>query len=125
MAAEAGVAYRSDDAGATWHELPSPYPGSWFGGLALDENRVLLAGLRGHLFRSEDGGDTWKEGGHRHPRNPDWRHPVAVGLDRRHRTEGSVLVSEDAGRSVSSRRLPSRRGISAALALSRRPAACS
>ena len=118
IAAEAGVAYRSDDGGATWRELPSPYAGSWFGGLALDENRVLLAGLRGHMFRSDDGGDTWTEvttgtqatltGAISLPSGSI----VVTGL------EGSVLTSEDAGLSVRSRRLPSRQGISAALPLS-------
>ena len=118
IAAEAGVAYRSDDGGATWRELPSPYPGSWFSGLALDENRVLLAGLRGHLFRSEDGGDTWTEvtTGTKATLTGATRLPsgsiVVTGL------EGSVLMSDDAGRSVSSHRLPSRQGISAALPLS-------
>ena len=88
MAAEAGVAYRSDDGGATWRELPSPYPGSWFGGLALDENRVLLAGLRGHLFRSDDGGDTWTEvtTGTQATLTGAIRLPSR--LDRRHRTGG-------------------------------------
>ena len=47
IAAEAGVVYRSDDGGETWGELPSPYAGSWFGGLALGENQVLLAGTEG------------------------------------------------------------------------------
>ena len=61
IAAEAGVAYRSDDGGKTWREPPSPYAGSWFGGLALDDNEVLLTGLRGHLFRSEDAGETWTQ----------------------------------------------------------------
>ena len=117
IAAEAGIAYRSDDGGATWSELPSPYAGSWFGGLALDEERVLLTGLRGHLFLSEDGGDTWVEvttgthatltGAVRLPSGSI----VITGL------EGSVLTSEDDGRSVSARRLPSREGISAALPL--------
>ena len=117
IAAEAGVAYRSDDGGTTWRELPSPYAGSWFGGLAPDENRVLLAGLRGHLFRSGDGGDTWTEvatgtqatltGAVRLPSGSI----VITGL------EGSVLTSDDGGRSVSARRLPSREGISAALPL--------
>lgn len=117
IAAEAGVAYRSDDGGKTWRELPSPYAGSWFGGLALDENQVLLTGLRGHLFRSADGGDTWTEvatgtqatltGAIRLPSGSI----VIVGL------EGSVLTSADNGRSVSARRLPSRQGISAALPL--------
>ena len=60
IAAEAGVAYRSVDGGESWQELNSPYNGSWFGGLAFDEDQVLLAGLRGHMFRSGDGGDTWK-----------------------------------------------------------------
>ena len=117
IAAEAGVAYRSDDDGATWRELPSPYAGSWFGGLAPDENRVLLAGLRGHLFRSGDGGDTWTEvatgtqatltGAVRLPSGSI----VITGL------EGSVLTSDDDGRSVTAHRLPSREGISSALPL--------
>ena len=117
IAAEAGIAYRSDDGGATWSELSSPYAGSWFGGLALDEDRVLLAGLRGHLFRSGDGGETWTEvatgthatltGAVRLPSGSI----VITGL------EGSVLTSEDDGHSVSARRLPSREGISAALPL--------
>jgi len=117
IAAEGGVAYRSDDGGKTWRELPSPYAGSWFGGLALDENRVLLAGLRGHLFRSEDGGKTWMEvatrtqatltGAIRLPSGSI----VITGL------EGNVLTSGDGGHSVSARRLPARKGISAALPL--------
>ena len=117
IAAEAGIAYRSDDGGATWSELPSPYAGSWFGGLAPDENRLLLAGLRGHLFRSGDGGETWTEvttgtqatltGAVRLPSGSI----VITGL------EGSVLTSDDGGRSVTVRRLPSREGISSALPL--------
>ena len=117
IAAEAGVAYRSDDGGTSWRELPSPYAGSWFGGLALDGNKVLLTGLRGHLFRSEDGGETWTEvatgthatltGAVRLPSGSI----VITGL------EGSVLTSEDGGHSVTARRLPSREGISAALPL--------
>ena len=117
IAAEAGIAYRSDDGGKTWRELASPYAGSWFGGLALDEDRVLLAGLRGHLFRSEDGGETWTRvatgtqasltGAVRLPSGSI----VVTGLD------GSVLTSRDGGRSVSARRLPSREGVSAALPL--------
>ena len=117
IGAEAGVAYRSDDGGETWRQLPSPYAGSWFGGLALGENEVLLTGLRGHLFRSEDAGESWTQvptgtsatltGAARLPSGSI----VVTGL------EGSVLFSRDGGRSVSSRRLPSREGISAALAL--------
>jgi photosystem II stability/assembly factor-like uncharacterized protein len=59
MAAEAGMIYRSDDGGATWVELPSPYEGSFFGTLPLGGDTVLVFGLQGHLFRSEDAGENW------------------------------------------------------------------
>ena len=117
IAAEAGVVYRSDDDGGTWRKLPSPYAGSWFGGIAPDENEVLLAGLRGHLFRSGDGGESWTRvptgtaatltGAARLPSGAI----AIVGL------EGTVLIGRDGGRSVSSRSLPARQGISAALPL--------
>jgi photosystem II stability/assembly factor-like uncharacterized protein len=61
IAAEAGQIYRSDDAGATWRTLPSPYAGSLFGLLPLGGDSLLVFGLRGHLFRSDDGGSTWRE----------------------------------------------------------------
>ena len=117
IAAEAGVAYRSDDGGETWRELPSPYAGSWFGGLALNGNRVLLTGLRGHLFHSLNAGDTWM----RIPTgtNATLTGAVRVSPDRVLITglEGIFLTSQDGGRSVSTGQLASRQGISAALAL--------
>src|SRR5919198_461992 len=60
IAAEAGHLYRSDDAGATWTALPSPYEGSFFGVLPLNGDSLLAYGLRGHLFRSDDAGVTWR-----------------------------------------------------------------
>ena len=59
LGAEAGRLFRSDDDGAHWRELPSPYDGSFHGVIALDGDVVLAFGLRGNLFRSEDGGATW------------------------------------------------------------------
>ena len=117
IAAEAGIAYRSDDGGATWRELSPPYAGSWFGVLALDTERVLLLGLRGHLFRSEDGGENWipVSTGTNATLTGVLRLPSGVilvtGL------EGSLLTSRDEGRSVTYDRLPGREGISAALPL--------
>ena len=117
IAAEAGVAYRSDDGGETWRELPSPYAGSWFGGLALDDEQVLLTGLRGHLFRSEDAGETWTQ-------VPTDTNATLTGAVRLSSgailitgLEGALLTSRDDGRSVTSARLPSREGISDALPL--------
>ena len=117
IAAEAGVAYRSDDGGETWRELPSPYAGSWYGVLALDDDALLLMGLRGHLFRSGDAGETWS-------RVPTGTNATLTGAVRLPSgvilvtgLEGSLLTSRDGGRSVSSRRLHSREGISAAVPL--------
>jgi len=60
IAAEGGHLYRSDDAGQTWIELPSPYEGSFFGLLPLSTDAVLAFGLRGRLFASNDGGMSWR-----------------------------------------------------------------
>jgi len=113
IAAEAGVVYASDDGGQTWTELPSPYHGSFFGVLPLDDDGVLIFGLRGHLFRSSDAGQSWTEvdtgtvamltDG---VRLPDGR-IVITGLG------GTVLVSDDGGQSFELHQQESRRGIQA------------
>jgi photosystem II stability/assembly factor-like uncharacterized protein len=59
IAAEAGHLYRSDDAGASWVTLASPYRGSFFGVLPLEADAVLAFGLRGNLYRSDDAGASW------------------------------------------------------------------
>lgn len=59
VAAEAGQLYRSDDRGASWRALPSPYEGSFFGLVPIRGDGLLAFGLRGHLFRSADAGETW------------------------------------------------------------------
>ena len=59
LGAEAGRLFRSDDNGASWRELPSPYDGSFYGILPLDGDALLAFGLRGDLFRSDDGGMNW------------------------------------------------------------------
>jgi photosystem II stability/assembly factor-like uncharacterized protein len=59
VAAEGGQLYRSDDRGANWRALPSPYEGSFFGLVPIRGEGLLAFGLRGHLFRSADAGETW------------------------------------------------------------------
>jgi photosystem II stability/assembly factor-like uncharacterized protein len=61
IAAEGGQLYRSDDRGATWRALPSPYEGSFFGLLPIRGDGLLAFGLRGHLYRSADAGENWIE----------------------------------------------------------------
>lgn len=58
---ERGLILRSDDGGESWRELVSPYHGSLFSSLPLDDSTLLVLGLRGHAYRSADGGATWQE----------------------------------------------------------------
>jgi photosystem II stability/assembly factor-like uncharacterized protein len=59
IAAEGGQLYRSDDRGANWRALSTPYEGSFFGLVPIRGEGLLAFGLRGNLFKSADGGDTW------------------------------------------------------------------
>lgn len=60
LAGEQGQIVRSDDGGASFHALASPYKGSWFAGELLADGRALLAGLRGNVWRQTDGGAGWQ-----------------------------------------------------------------
>jgi len=115
IAAEAGMVYRSDDDGETWIALPSPYEGSFFATLPLDDDVVLLFGLRGHLYRSEDAGMTWTE------LETGTVSMLTDGLDLGDGKVvitglgGALLYSSDGGRSFALRPRPTRRGVSAAV----------
>jgi len=61
VAAEGGQLYRSDDRGASWRVLPSPYEGSFFGLVPIRGEGLLAFGLRGHLYKSADAGETWTQ----------------------------------------------------------------
>jgi len=61
IAGEAGVIFRSEDSGETWESVESPYAGSFFGLVdSGEENGALAFGLRGNLFRTVDAGNTWE-----------------------------------------------------------------
>ncbi len=115
LAAESGHLLRSDDDGASWLELPSPYEGSFFGVLPLDGATVLAFGLRGHLFRSEDAGMTWRQietSTHAMLTNGlrlDQQTVVITAL------AGTLLVSRDGGSTFNLEQQADRKGIAAAL----------
>jgi len=117
IAGEAGHLYRSEDAGASWQELVSPYAGSFFDVLPLAGDALLASGLRGNLYRSEDAGHSWQrldtgtvallDGGTLLPGGG----VAIVGLS------GVVLVSRDGGRSFGLEQQSDHSGLSAALAV--------
>lgn len=113
LAAEAGTIYRSDDEGATWIHLPSPYEGSFFGVLPLRGKAVLVFGLEGHLYRSSDAGNHWIR------INTDTRAALMDGKRLQDGTvilvgfSGVVLVSTDDGNHFTLQQQSNRSGIAA------------
>lgn len=59
VAGEQGLLLRSDDGGASFQPLPSPYKGSFFGIQAARTGTLVAYGLRGNAFRSADLGANW------------------------------------------------------------------
>ncbi|MFA5264833.1 MAG: YCF48-related protein [Opitutaceae bacterium] len=61
IAGERGLLLRSADSGASWEKIPSPYEGSFYGVLPLEDGALMAYGLRGHIFRSESAASIdWK-----------------------------------------------------------------
>jgi photosystem II stability/assembly factor-like uncharacterized protein len=58
---EAGTILASDDDGASWKPVASPYKGSLFGGVIAGDGAVIAFGMRGRIYRSVDKGATWKQ----------------------------------------------------------------
>jgi photosystem II stability/assembly factor-like uncharacterized protein len=61
IAAEQGTVVRSADDGTTWTYTPTGYKGSFWTGIALKNDTLLVGGLRGTIYRSTDNGKTWKD----------------------------------------------------------------
>lgn len=112
IASEQGVLFRSDDAGATWQELISPYNGSFFGLAFPGSGRIVAYAMLGNVAVSSDNGDSWRMV----PTATDKSLMSATvtsdgtliiaGLD------GAVLVSHDAGETFLSRPQADRRKVS-------------
>jgi photosystem II stability/assembly factor-like uncharacterized protein len=61
LVGESGTLARSDDEGVTWSRIESPYEGSWFNALRLDDGTVLVFGMRGNVYRTADFGASWEK----------------------------------------------------------------
>ncbi len=61
IAAELGLVFKSSDDGQTWNLIKTGNKGSFWAGLVLPDNSVLVGGLNGKIWRSSDAGKTWSE----------------------------------------------------------------
>jgi photosystem II stability/assembly factor-like uncharacterized protein len=116
VAGEAGVLFRSEDNGETWETVESPYTGSFFGLAETGEaNGVLAFGLRGNVFRSVDAGVTWESV------DSPTESTLISATDNGEGdisivgNSGSVLFSEDAGRTFSETIRDDRLGVHSAV----------
>ena len=119
VAAESGLLFRSDDAGASWRALKLPYKGSVWGGTALADGSLLVWGMQGHALRSDDGGKRFVvvptgteqslSGGVQLPAADGAGPVLLVGLG------GAVVRSTDNGRSFAPLVHDDRAGLAAVL----------
>lgn len=61
IAGEIGGVFLSDDGGATWRLVQTPYDGSLWGGTVRKDGSVIVVGMVGHALMSSDRGETWTE----------------------------------------------------------------
>lgn len=116
IAGEAGVMYRSLDAGDSWQSLAPFYEGSWFGALySPDDAALLVCGLRGNLFRSDNFGTDWQAVGLDNDMTlsggsvSDDGDIVLVGAS------GTIMRSSDGGVTFRHSKLPDRLSLSSGL----------
>lgn len=57
---EQGLVLRSEDGGASFSAVPSPYKGSFFGLVRTPGGTLVAYGLRGSAYRSTDSGMRWE-----------------------------------------------------------------
>ena len=119
IAAEGGQVLRSENRGEHWVSIATPYDGSLWSGLALNEGVLLACGMRGNLVRSVDDGLNWRHipmaqsgAGSLTGLTVLADHsPLLVGVD------GSLLRGNVAGDQFKFQRLEDRASLSGALAL--------
>lgn len=103
---EAGQMFKSTNKGKSWAQLESPYNGSFFGLLCLDNETLIAFGLRGNIYRSLDTGKTWNK------IPVDYPLMITAGIEL---TNGTILlstvrdkifISRDKGRTFAAVSLP-------------------
>lgn len=91
---EQGSIFLSEDQAQSFESFETPYPGTFFGGLWLEDDGMLVFGLQGNVWRSIDRGDSWQQ----------IETPQAVTITAGLRvSDGSLLLADESGHLLSSR----------------------
>ena len=96
--AEFGMVYKSRDGGRTFTGIQTAYEGSFWGGMALANNNLLIWGMRGNAYVSRDGGRSWLRSETNTDRSISGGTQLADGTIVLTGLSGLVLVSKDNGR---------------------------
>lgn len=106
IAGEAGVVLYSGDNGAHWTRLNSPYKGSYFGILVIDETDLIAFGLRGNVYRSADLGWVWSAIPNSSQASLMGAQALATDRAVLVGQDGTVLLTRDGGRTFTHHRDP-------------------
>ena len=96
--AEFGVVYKSKDGGRTFTAIQTAYEGSFWGGMALANNSLLIWGMRGNAYVSRDKGQSWVRSETNTDQSISGGTQLANGTILLTGLSGLVLVSKDNGR---------------------------
>lgn len=105
---EAGTVKYSRDLGKTWANVATPYAGSYFGAVVVDEKTAIVYGMRGKMFRFVVGGKGLEP-----IENPS-KASLLGGVMRDGQIllcgqDGTVLISRDAGATFTLQQTPGNR----------------
>ncbi len=95
--AEFGTVYRSLDGGNSFEPIQTPYDGSFWGGMVLQTDALLIWGMRGNAFISTDSGTSWQKANTNNDRSITGGIQLADGRVVLTGLSGLVLVSQDNG----------------------------
>jgi photosystem II stability/assembly factor-like uncharacterized protein len=93
LAGEQGALYRSDDGIGSFHEIKTPYAGSYFGMVAGRHGELMAFGLRGNAYRSTDRGASWQK--------VDTGLPITLTAGQR-LASGAIVLVDETGRVLKS-----------------------
>jgi photosystem II stability/assembly factor-like uncharacterized protein len=97
--AEFGTVYKSVNGGADFTALTTPYEGSFWGGMSLQNGDILIWGMRGNAYLSSDSGESWRKSETGSDRSISGGTQLADGTIVLTGLSGLVLVSNDNGKS--------------------------